>query len=296
MEALILAGAGVILVYALGKLLDLHCIHSLFWPCAERTNTNRQTRFENLRRYYIPLKNVALPYNDQDVVTFEFGADDTVIEIPRGSAWCGIRSCRRRQDMCRSLEVLSGTWYIEPTIWWDPAPRVPFPERPGYWRSVGRPFSSTGRPGYDHVARARLSGSEHARQVDHVLASAIQDAELYFRLCSTPLWIRALYWLTVRLSWSPAAADTLARRVLWIQLRTIFFRHDVWEYRGYCKIFEWRYPFLNKPDWVKRFEKWSAYFISRQFLRMHYLLGTLVFGMRAWYPEYELLEPVSKDK
>lgn len=113
--------------------------------------------------------------------------------------------------MCRDVEILGGTWYVEPTVWhYIPGLELVFPERPGDWRSMGRPFHPDGRRGYDEAACVRLSGSEDARQVYHVLASAIQDAELYFSLCPTPVWIRALYWLTMKLSKSPTAADTLS--------------------------------------------------------------------------------------
>lgn len=48
--------------------------------------------------------------------------------------------------------------------------------------------------------------------------------------------------------------------------------------------------------WGKRFEKWSEHFLSRQFLCMHCLLGTLISGMRTWYVEDELLDPVRDEK
>lgn len=104
-----------------------------------------------------------------------------------------------------------------------------------------------------------------------MLASAIKDAELFLSLCSTPLWIRLVYLVTKKLS--ARTANVLARRVLWIQIRTIFFHNDICEYRGCCTIFQLWYLFVTRPEWVYDFERWSEQFFSEQFLRANSWLG-----------------------
>lgn len=278
--------AAAIITTLIDRLLRVHAIHSLLWRCTQRTNTNHQTRFENLQRFYIPNRRAFRSHREVDVVTLDFaGGDDgdddaMIIDIPVGSGWASPEVCHRTQTMCREIEISNGLWYVGTFVGGMPSPGPP--ERPRLFRSIGVPYGPS-----EGLTTAKLFGSPAARQADHVLASAIQDAELYFSLCSTPLWIRLVYFLTKKLSVS--AAEVLAHRVLWIQIRSIFFHSDTWEYRGRCTIFRWYYIFLNPPEWVVDFEQWSQHFSSEQFLRANFWLGYVFFGMQPWYDEYELL-------
>ncbi|TQV92117.1 LysM domain-containing protein [Cordyceps javanica] len=259
------------------RLFRLHGVHSLFTNCVARTDTRHQTRFENLRRFFIPdgSRGSKLP----NLVTFEFQKDAVIVEVPAGSFWSYPRVCHHTQEMCGQFYILSGWWYLDGFL--SGVPGEAPPERLHSWRS----FHNSHAPATT-TAQIRVSGSEKARQLDHLIASAVQDAEVYFKLCSTPLWLRLVY--AAARAVSPAAADLLARRVLWVQIRAMFFRHDTWEYRGRCTVFRWWYAFLNAPDWVIKFEEWSEYYASKQFLRLNYWLGHVCLGMEAEYEQYTI--------
>lgn len=263
---------------AIHQLFRFHAIHSLFIGCVARTDTRRQTRFEDLKHFFFPIganRSKGLP----TLVNFEFEKEAVLIEVLAGRFWHTPLICHHTQEMCREAYIVSGDWYIgefRSGIPGDAPPELPYS-----WRRIAIlhvPAKET--------CRLRLRGSEKARQVDHVILSAVQDAELYFKLCSTPIWLRLLYAATKTVS--SAAADGLARRVLWVQLRSIFLRHDIWEFRGTCTFFKMFWPFMNEPDWVKRFELWSEHFRSRQFLRLNFWLGRIFLGMESDYPQYNL--------
>lgn len=259
------------------RLFRLHSVHFLFTNCVARTDTRHQTRFEHLRRYSIPNQTSRRASNIPNLVTFEFQKDAVIVEVPAGSFWRHSRVCHHTQEMCRQVYIVSGHWYLDGYLSGGPGEAPP--ERPHAWRGfqIARGPATT-------TSQLRLSGSEKARQLDHLIASAVQDAEMYFKLCSTPLWLRLVY--AAARAVSPAAAEVLARRVLWVQIRVMFFRHDTWEYRGRCTVFRWWYLFLNAPDWVKEFEEWSEYYISKQFMRLNYWLGHICLGMEAEYEQY----------
>lgn len=283
MTIIALTGAAVLGIVVVERLLSVHAIHSLFWSCSRRTNTNHQTRFEKLQRYYVFKRNVYRRHIPTDVVSLEFShdMDNMMVEIPPGSGWCSPHVCHRTQAMCKELEILSGVWSAFGTTGGSGGGGS-IPERVKRFGNFGIAY---------HVSResttARLFGSSVALQVDHVVASAVQDAELYFSLCSTPPWLRLLYSFTSKMS--IRAADVLARRVLWVQLRAIFFCSDTWEYRGRCELFRLWYIWPPYPDWVWDSEYWSEQFFSTQFLRANYWLARVALGMRPWYDEYELL-------
>lgn len=44
------------------------------------------------------------------------------------------------------------------------------------------------------VATAMPIGSEQTRRLYHTIASVVQDAKVYFALCTTPIWIHTVYW------------------------------------------------------------------------------------------------------
>ncbi|ATY64012.1 LysM domain protein [Cordyceps militaris] len=250
---------------ALHRLFKLHAVHSLFLSCATRTDTRCQTRFENLEHFYTP-RGDAARYKWPTLVTYEFEADgdSILIEVPAGSFW-GLPAVRHHtQEMCREVYMVSGNWAIGQFMGGGPV-RGP-PELPNLFQRIVIRYAPAQRP-----SQIRRFGSKKARQLDHMIVSAVQDARVYFKLCSTPLWLRLVYAALSALS--PHAADTLARRILWVQIRTMFFCHDTWEFRGTCMIFRIFWPFFNEPDWVRKFEDWSEGYKSRQFLRLNYWLG-----------------------
>ena len=274
-------GLAAISMTAVYKLLSFHSIHSYIWSCTERTNTNQQTRFENLKRYYLPDHRSHHPPSDNDTVTFDFAiSNSTTIEVPFGSHWQTIRYCHLQQETCRQRELLKDAWALEQHF--ISGPRHGPPEKAGFWCSMSPLYGVT-----KDMASVRLFGSESGRMSDHVLVSAVQDAELYFNLCHTPLWIRGLFILTKHIS--SRAASILIRRILWIQLRTIFSRNDTLEYRGRCMVLRLYYMFYQ-PDWVIKFEIWSEWVFAKLNVQWSYFLGTVIFGMKPWYLEYELLD------
>lgn len=119
-----------------------------------------------------------------------------------------------------------------------------------------------------------------------MIVSAVQVARIFFKLCSTPVWLRLVYAASNAVS--PRGANALARRILWVQIRTMLFCHDTWEYRGRCRIFRIFWPFFNELDWVRKFEWWSGEYASWQFLRLNYWLGCTFLGMNPEYPGYQM--------
>lgn len=75
------------------------------------------------------------------------------------------------------------------------------------------------------MVSARLTTSERGRQFYHVVASVVQDADVYFSLCSTSGWVRGLYLLAgwIHATWFK---EWMVRGVLWVQLRTVFYEND----------------------------------------------------------------------
>lgn len=279
MSAFLKAVTTVFAIVAIHRLLRIHAIHSLFMKCASRTDTRRQTEFKDLKRFYLPSRVHGTPKWPL-LVTFRFEEDGSIlIEIPVGSYWGTVEICHHTQEMCRALDLISGDWAVSGYIATGPVEGPP--EIPNGWQGILM------RSGAARIVnQLRRYGSEPARQLDHMIVSAVQDAELYFKLCSTPLWLRILYAATNTMS--AQLADILARRILWIQIRTMFYCHDTWEFRGCCMIFRYYYPFLNHPRWVAEFETWSEHFMSRQFLRLNHWVGCTILGMRPDYTEYRL--------
>ncbi|KAJ6784431.1 hypothetical protein PWT90_07068 [Aphanocladium album] len=274
----IAAAAAAIIM--LNQLFRIHAIHAMVTTCISRTNTRNKTKFEHLNRFFVP-RGTKYGSSKDMLVSFEFEKDSVILEVPTGSSWFPICHCHNDQEMCRDAHILGGHWYIDGMV--SSVPGGAPPELPYAWRRVHISVPPATVP-----CRLRLSGSRKARELDHLTVSAVEDAEVYFKLCSTPPWVRLLYGAIKAIS--PSAADRLAQRLLWVQLRVMFFCHDTWEYRGRSHIYDLRYPFNNKPLWVKRFEKRSAHFFSKQFLRMNYFMGHVLLGMDPSYSEYEIAE------
>jgi hypothetical protein len=61
------------------------------------------------------------------------------------------------------------------------------------------------------------------------VCNVIQDAEVYLSLPSTPLWLRLCY---TSLKYIPRVREWLARGMLWVQLRVIYYKNDYQTYVG----------------------------------------------------------------
>lgn len=267
------------------RLTRRHHVHKLLWKtCGHRTNTAEQLRFERLKRFWIPIRAVNRPPNENDVVTFDLteGRNGSlVIEIPDGSGWSTLQHTHTRPDGCSNLTILSGCWYVGSAIW--PIAGSAPPEQPGLWTSMGKPYSS------DYIATVRLSGTVSSRYLDHLLCSLVQDAVVYFRLCTTPIWVRALYVFT----WlAPRLREMLVHRLLWVQIRATLHMHDFLEDQGTITIFRWINPW-SPPAWVYPFEERMRLVKSKAISGLNYWLSRNVFGMSIRYEEYE---PTWKNK
>lgn len=278
---------GVVVALAVIKILDFHALHSWFWYCRHRTDTSKQARFEKLARFYVRRRGANRPATRDDVVTFEFDRVQPTIsvEVPIGSYWTSVSYMHRTEDMCASVEALQTPWYWGNTQAYQLGPLGT--ERPGWFVSFGR------LEGAARVASGRLTTSERGRQFYHAVCSAVQDAEIYFALCSTPAWIRALHALATLV---PPLREFLIYRALWVQLRTIYYKGDFWEGHGRCTIL--RYLFWWPPASVYRFEDWSQVAMSEWVLWFNYHLGTNLMGMSSSYEEYEMsgAQEISKCK
>jgi hypothetical protein len=134
----------------------------------------------------------------------------------------------------------------------------------------------------DDIASVRLSGTIASRVLDHILCSLVQDAEVYFCLCTTPAWIRALYAVTRS---TPRLREILIRRLLWVQIRATLHIHDFIEDHGTITIFEWINPW-SPPSWVHPFQERMRVFISSGISGFNYWLGRMVLGMSTGCKEY----------
>ncbi|KAM3446251.1 hypothetical protein MY3296_009850 [Beauveria thailandica] len=226
---------------AIHRLLQFHAVHSFFVSCASRTDTRHQTTFKSSERHLIPDQTVPASEAPGSIIfEFEKDGDGLLVQVPVRSWWRTVTARHRTQAMCREVDLISGDWAIRGFYASTPV-RGP-PEKPNLWYDIQVMYGPAAR-----LCQLRRSGSERAWQLDHMILSVVQDAALYFKLCSTPVWLRLVYAAANAIS--PLAADALTRRLLWIQIRTMFFCHDTWEYRGRCRIFRIIWPFFNQPEW-----------------------------------------------
>lgn len=274
------AASSLSVLAAVHRLLQFHAVHSFFVSCASRTDTRHQTTFKISERHLIPDKTVPASEAPGSIIfEFEKDGDGLVVQVPVRSWWRTVTARHRTQAMCREVDLISGDWAIRGFYASTPV-RGP-PEKPNLWYDIQVMYGPAAR-----LCQLRRSGSERAWQLDHMILSVVQDAAVYFKLCSTPVWLRLVYAAANVIS--PLAADALTHRLLWIQIRTMFFCHDTWEYRGRCSIFRIIWPFFNEPEWVRRFELWSEEYMSTQFLRFNYWLGYVFLGMKPEYPGYKM--------
>lgn len=96
------------------QILDVHAVHYRLWTSQRRTDTSRQTRFENLSIYYVSVHNVAVKRRmSQYFVAFNFNPAQSafVIEVPEGSHWSSVGSMHHTPEMCPSCEVLRTNFF-----------------------------------------------------------------------------------------------------------------------------------------------------------------------------------------
>ena len=178
-----------------------------------------------------------------------------------------------------SIQVLSGHWDIATAD----------VHHPGLWDNliVGHynSFGNNSHTDPKHGATGIIICTEKTRQMYHTIASAILDADRYFSLCETPLWLQLLYAVT-RLC--PPVRNWLVQKVVWIQIRAIFYKNELWEDHGYIPItYLW---LMNPPRWTREFENWSQLLVSMAYSLVNDCIAEAVFGMSGSYPEYGIVD------
>lgn len=116
--------------------------------------------------------------------------------------------------------------------------------------------------------------------------SATLDKDIYPQLDTTPFWMKFLF---ATLGAIPRWRNNMLNAILWVQLQTIFYAHNVHVYRGFIPfMWPWEYqPFGGRPpQWARRLQIGSIYFIARMVITASYWLGRLVLGMQGRYAEY----------
>jgi hypothetical protein len=223
------------------------------------------------------MRSIARPPNETDVVTFDLtdGRNGSlIIEIPAKSGWYTLHHTHAQSDGCSDITTLSGRWFVGSATWATPGPAPP--EKPGHWTSMGKLDPN------DDAATVKLRGTVASRVLDHLLCSLVQDAVVYFHLCTTPVWIRALYAAT----WSaPRLRESLVRRLLWVQIRATFHVHDFLEDHGTITMFRWINPW-SPPSWVHPFEERIRFVKSRVISGFNCWLSRNLLGMDIRYEEY----------
>ncbi|OAQ59537.1 hypothetical protein VFPPC_03771 [Pochonia chlamydosporia 170] len=262
--------------FMVSPLGHLHFIHSLSGGCRRRTTTSSQAVF-TLSRYYVK-RNANYVLSERDIIIFDFhrAAPNVFIEVPTGSRWYSVPQTHHTVEACISIRTRSGVWFIgsmiagQPVLWG--------PELPDHWM-----YFAGNHRGIS-PSTAEIIGSKQSCELYHTIASVEQDAEAFFSLCTTPLWVRLLY---TAAGLFPLARAWLVHKILWIQLRMIFYKNDYWESHGACYFFRWFY-WMWAPQWVQDFEDWSEFAISYAVQWSSYWTGRLLLGMREFYPEYAM--------
>lgn len=118
------------------------------------------------------------------------------------------------------------------------------------------------------------------------VCSVVQDADNFFRFCTTPLWLRSMYHATYVLPFVGAKIrESMINTVLWYQLRVVYEANDFWTY-------EWEIPYLKwyeltHPDWARKKQIESRYWITKKVVKGASWVGRRMMGMKESYVEYE---------
>jgi len=245
--------------------------------CVGRSDTRRQDIF-----------NLSWPHP----VTFDFSSSDDwptpsfKVTIPGGSAWTPVPTFHLSPARCIALDTTGGwSWLffenIERGSGWARAD-------PGYHMDQrARYFLLWGNDSKETASSVRVTPGDGDAQLYRTLCSVVLDAELYFRLCTTPFWIRLLFAALGRIPYySGAARERLIGLALYVQLRVIFYKNDCWTDQGTVRI-DWYW--WEAPRWVWGFQAWSMVVISKATSRVLYWLGRVALGMREDYDEYNVI-------
>lgn len=161
---------------------------------------------------------------------------------------------------------------------------------PGMWAAWSRQRQN--RPPQDPLKVAFIA--EHLLWRN--ICSATLDRDLYPSLTTTPLWIKGSFAL---LSFFPSWREKVLDAMLWIQLQTIFYAHDLHLYHGqipFVKLamFPWIWP-DRPPPWAERLQIRSMCVISRVVMTCTYWFGRIMLGMMGEYKDYSPRhEPVAE--
>lgn len=255
-----------------------HMLHVLLLSqCTNRTDTRSTTIFNLEQR---PDKPVVFDFSRRDPHSVD-------VTIPAGSKWRNLPTFHRLPSSCMTLHTLGG--------WTDLFFRDVFMNSGSIRDSKGsdwpqRPYEMLTWNISVHVT-GRYSSSVRLftdAQLWRTECSVIQDSERYFSLCTTPLWLRTLYWIARMIPGNVGGSirRTMVDAALYVQLRAIYYNNDCWTYQGCIRI-DW-YWWLQTPKWVWEFQGRTAIVISQVILGACYWIGRLVLGMRASYEEYEV--------
>ena len=242
-------------------------------------------------------------------VIFDFSdlpSDGLKITIPPYSSWREVLHWHYTSEACEDIWTLSGHYSMVHGIMTNPGGGSGTGGGPDhmiqlrleegiYWLRDGR------RPEYESepvVVSYRFRTPE-AYVFYRQICSVDQDAEIYFHLQSTPLWLRFLYmsWGLVPFLGKRIQASLLAW-CLWIQLRVIYVKNDYWTYEG-------RIPYTKRwlldPGYQFPPQKWvdkelkSIIMLSRWVRNSCHWVGTRILGMKESYPEYQASKGSSID-
>jgi len=147
------------------------------------------------------------------------------------------------------------------------------------WAKIGKDSAA---------ARLRLTADANFY---HTLCSATQDADRYFSLCSTPLWLRVLFYSTYVVPFGSKIRERMIKSALWYQLRVIYRENDTWTFEGSLpmdSIYIW------PPEWAERLQFESQFVISKMVVKGASWIGRNVLGMKDKYLEYEWSGPDSE--
>jgi hypothetical protein len=239
-------------------------------PCSSRTTTTNQTLFEISR---------------PDPVTYDFlsHAPSIVLTIPPFSTWHSDEAFHNSAETCASLHILSGWWVL-------------------LGRNAGITFCHAGSKKAQHPLMF-LSWSKNNQknpqtsasleltapvQFYRSVCSVTQDAELFYRLCTTPLWLRSLYSATYLIPFlGPSLREWMIDKALWYQLRVVYEANDFWTYEGEIPFNKW-YAFV--PEWARKRQIESMFVISRKVVRFASWVGRRMMGMKDSYEEYSVVK------
>ncbi|KAH8898777.1 hypothetical protein GQ53DRAFT_817006 [Thozetella sp. PMI_491] len=264
---------------AAALLSQTHFAHAIFGTkhCNRRTDTRTTLAFRQAEK---PAEEVIFDFSRNDP-----GSVD--VTIPVGSGWVDMRTFHFQQSNCMTILTLDGwTSLFHQSIFRGSGSSrfgkgVEFPQRPLVyleWRREGLDMPKS---------RSVVRLFDHA-QLWRTQCSVILDAERYFSLCTTPVWIRVLFSLVSYLpgSGGKALRDAMINAALYIQLRLIFHVNDTLTDQGYIYI-DWLW--WTTPQWVWEFQGQSAIAISKIVVGLYYWVGRLLLSMKPEYDEYNVI-------